>query len=157
MTNEDGYPRQKTVTGPLFDPKPDPRLRPSKRSLGDALRAYRSTAGRELREEELAVAAVILTHEGRDDPISIAMVAEATDLDERTIKGAVETLRQDCRARIGARRERPWGYFMVVDDQDLETAIGPYKRQIQTMVGTLAAMAGERHARDFLRDLLKES
>jgi hypothetical protein len=82
---------------------------------------------------ERVVAEIIWTHQGRTNPISIATLCKSTGRKEREIKGIVEQLVVTHRARIGARREDPAGYFAIVDAEDLAAAVGPYRSQIFAM------------------------
>lgn len=83
--------------------------------------------------KERVIAEMIWRHQGRANPISIAMLSKATGRTEREIKGIVEQLVVTHRMRIGGRRGEPVGYFVVVDLEDLETAVRPYRDQIFAM------------------------
>lgn len=83
--------------------------------------------------KERLVAEMIWVHRGRNNPISIAMLTKATGWNERDIKGIVEQLVVTHRVRIGGRRGDPVGYFVIVDLEDLEMAVRPYRDQIFAM------------------------
>jgi hypothetical protein len=87
--------------------------------------------------EERMIASLIWGYKGRARPISIAKLRELTGYTERQVKGIVEQLVVTHRMRIGARREEPAGYFIIQDQADLDTAVGPYKSQIFSMVRRL--------------------
>ena len=102
--------------------------------------------------KERVVAEMIACHKGRENPISIARLTAATGWDARTVKGIVEQLVVTHRIRIGGRRGEPGGYFMIVDLEDLEAAVRPYRdqifamfRRLRVLMGThaLAEMAGQ--------------
>ena len=82
---------------------------------------------------ERVVAEIIWSHQGRKNPISIATLCASVGKKERDIKGIVEQLVVAHRARIGARREDPAGYFVIDDAEDLAAAVGPYRAQIFAM------------------------
>lgn len=83
--------------------------------------------------KERVVAGLIACHQGRGDPISIAALTAATGWRDREIKGIVEQLVVTHRMRIGGRRGEPVGYFTIVDLEDLEAAVRPYRDQIFAM------------------------
>jgi hypothetical protein len=86
--------------------------------------------------KERVIAEIIWGHQGRGNPISIAMLAKSTGYGEREIKGIVEQLVVTHRMKIGAKRAKradPVGYFVVVDLEDLAAAVGPYRDQIFAM------------------------
>ena len=78
---------------------------------------------------------------GRSSPASIQRLRSLTGRKEREIKAMIERLRCDHRMRIGARRTSPVGYFLIVDAQDAEEALKPYRGQVFTMLRTIRALA----------------
>ena len=81
---------------------------------------------------------------GRECPASIHRLRSLTGKTEREIKATIERLRCDHRMRIGARRTSPVGYFLIVDAQDAEEALKPYRGQVFTMLRTIRALASPR-------------
>jgi hypothetical protein len=95
--------------------------------------------------KERMVAEIVWRHQGRANPISINTLCKSTGYSEREIKGIVEQLVVTHRLRIGGKRGEPVGYFVVVDLEDLEAAVRPYRDQIFAMWRRLAVLM-ERHA-----------
>jgi hypothetical protein len=91
-------------------------------------------------QEEL-IGEAIWKHKGRDRPVPLAQLVELAGVGERTVKGIVESLRDRHRMPIGARREEPFGYFVIVDADDLEIAVQPYRNQILSMWRVFARLA----------------
>jgi hypothetical protein len=99
---------------------------------------------------ERVIAEIIWTHRGRKNPISIDMLSRSVGRDERTVKGVVEQLVVTHGLKIGgSRAEAGGGYFVVVDAEDLEAAVRPYRSQILAMWRRLRVLC-EAHA---LREL----
>jgi len=97
---------------------------------------------------ERVVGAMIWEHQGRANPISLEAVSQATGLDERAVKGIVEQLVVTHRMRIGGKREAPVGYFVVVDAEDQETAVRPFRNQVLAMWRRLRVLAEPRALRE---------
>lgn len=105
---------------------------------------------------EVAIARVIWRHAGWKDPVSIADLIAACgpgELDARRVKKVVEQLRAAHRVPIGSRRELPAGYFRIVDDEDLERAIRPYRAQIFSMLRVVRACVPRSRAAEFFGQL----
>jgi hypothetical protein len=131
--NDDLYTTERAIRGPLFDAGPfdHSEVEPTK--------------------EEGAVAELIWKHQSARNPIAIVLIREATQYDERSIKGVVEQLRTKHRLPIGGRREPPAGYFWINNAADREVAVAPYRKQILTMWNTLRILDSVEHLRE-LRD-----
>ena len=104
-------------------------------------------------QTERLIAAMIWTHKGRENPISIALLAKSTGRSEREIKGIVEQLVVTHRMRIGALRGKTAGYFIVMDAADLEAAVGPYRSQIFSMWRRLRVLLGAHQLRELYGQL----
>jgi hypothetical protein len=122
------------VRGPLFDGP----------AAGDCSAPFAESKVAPDRKER-AIAEMIWAHQGRANPISIATLARATGWTERDIKGIVEQLVVTHRMKIGGKRGEPVGYFIVVDLEDLEAAVRPYRDQIFAMWRRLRVLMS-RHA-----------
>lgn len=83
--------------------------------------------------EERVMAEVIWRHQGRANPISIAVLCKVMGKSERTVKGLKQQLIVTHRMRIGARREPPAGYFVIVDKEDLALTVSAYQGQVIEM------------------------
>ncbi len=105
---------------------------------------------------EALVAGLIWEHAGRANPISIAEIRHRTGLSERKVKDVVEQLRVTHRVPIGARREEPAGYFRIVDAEDREAAVGPYRSQILQMFRVLRVLDEPGRVRELLGQLRLE-
>jgi hypothetical protein len=102
------------------------------------------------------VGGIIWRHKGRADPISIAVLSRATGRTEREIKRVVEQLVVSHRMKIGGSRGEVNGYFVVVDAEDLETAVRPYRNQVISMWRRLRVLADVRTLRELLGQLVIE-
>ncbi len=116
---------------------------------------------------EAALAQVIWEHPGRKRPISIAEIIAHFDskialsdgpdrLTPRMVKEIVEQLRVAHGCPVGAVRGEPGGYYWIMDADDLEAAVRPYREQIKTMWRTLAALESAAKVREFWRELRPE-
>lgn len=123
--------QQRTIAGPLFEANPfeDSPSKPS--------------------PDELLLGSFIWKQKGRANPISIARLRELTSFSERQIKGIVEQLVVTHKLKIGARREEPVGYFMIVDATDQETAVRTFRNQIIAMWRRLRVIDDRRSLREF--------
>ena len=99
---------------------------------------------------EILIAGLIWQHKGRAQPVSIAHLKELTGINERAIKGIVEQLIVSHKMRIGGRREEPAGYYIIEDLGDQQTAVGPYKAQILSMLRRLRVLESREMLREFL-------
>ncbi len=88
-------------------------------------------------DQERRIAALIWQSRGRENPVALADLCKVTSLREREIKAVVERLRVDHGIPIGARRQKPFGYFIVVDAEDARLAVEPYAKQIFSMLRVL--------------------
>jgi hypothetical protein len=99
------------------------------------------------------VAEMIWPHQGSAHPIALKFIAKAIGKTERAVKGIVEQLVVTHRMRIGARREEPVGYFVVVTAEDLDIACKAYESQIFSMWRRLRVLRQPHHLRDLLGQL----
>jgi hypothetical protein len=93
--------------------------------------------------KERVVAGMIWAHPGRAKPIPITALTAATGWNAREIKGIVEQLVVTHRMKIGGRRGEPGGYFRIVDAEDQEAAVRPYRDQIFSMWRRLRVLMGK--------------
>lgn len=105
---------------------------------------------------EALVAGMIWKRAGRRNPISIAEIQRQTNLGERKVKEIVEELRVTHRAAIGASREEPAGYFRIMDAEDREAAVAPYRSQILRMFQVLRVLDDPAGVRELLGQLKLE-
>lgn len=102
---------------------------------------------------EIAVASLIWAHRGRTDPISISQIISilgpGSGWSVREVKDIVFQLRVAHRMKIGAKRTEPFGYFRIVDLEDLETATHTYKAQILEMLRVLRVLETPERMREF--------
>jgi hypothetical protein len=103
--------------------------------------------------KERVVAEMIWAHRGRANPISLEMLTKATGWTERAVKGIVEQLVVTHRIKIGGRRSEPVGYFVVVDLEDQEAAVGPYRDQIFAMWRRLRVLMAPHALREMAGQL----
>jgi len=102
---------------------------------------------------ERVVAEIIWAHQGRGNPISIAMLSKCTGKSDREIKGIVEQLVVTHKMPIGGKRSEPVGYFVIQDAEDLETAVRPYREQIFAMWRRLRVLLEPRALRELYGQL----
>jgi hypothetical protein len=106
--------------------------------------------------DERRVAKLIAPHKGAANPVSIAVIAAATGLGERTVKGLVARLIVTHRMRIGGRREAPVGYFMIESATDLEVAVRPLRNQVIEMWHRLRVLENKHELARLLGQLSLE-
>jgi len=94
------------------------------------------------------VAEIIARHHGRDQAISIAQIANVTQLSPREIKQHVHDLRM-LGLRIGSCRvadsTAAAGYYIVTTHQELIESLRPYQRQVLTEMRLIQQMIGKRY------------
>lgn len=79
---------------------------------------------------------------------------------DRQIKGAVKCLIEQFGIPIGSSRQQPYGYYLVVSDQDAEDAVRPLRNEIFSLLRRIQALSPKSK---FVRelqgqlDLLRES
>lgn len=100
--------------------------------------------------QEKVIAGLVWQHQGRENPVSIAKLCEATGYSERTVKGIVEQLIVMHHIRIGGRRDDKPGYFVVVDRADQQLASLPIRNQIVAMARRLAVIESPEAVRELL-------
>lgn len=128
-----------SIAGPLFDePAVDPFA--GSKVTPDAV--------------EKVVAGLIWQHQGRENPLPLAKLSEVTGRSERDVKAVVEQLVVTHRLRIGARRQMPWGYFVIVDAEDLRVACEPYESQIFAMWRRLRILRSPMEMKELLGQLV---
>ncbi len=135
---QDEFYGSQTVAGPLFEQRD-----PGPFALSRA----------QASPDELLIAGLIWKHKGRANPISLARLRELTNFSERHIKSVVEQLVVTHRIRIGARREEPVGYFVIVDAEDQLTAARTFRNQILAMWRRLKVIDDRRSLVEFLGQL----
>jgi hypothetical protein len=146
-------PVQPTIAGPLFDSNPFDH----------------SPLGQPSSDFENIVAKLIWQHQGRHNPISIERIRANVNLSERAVKGIVSSLRTDHHMPIGAirgasanrgpislREETAVGYFWVIDAEDREIAVAPYRGQILTMWNTLRRLDSPANLRALREEMTVE-
>jgi hypothetical protein len=105
---------------------------------------------------ESLIAEMIYRRKGRTKPISIAEIILDGALDHlsiRTVKDIVHHLRLAHRMPIGSSRQEPYGYYWIVDKEDLEAAVRPYKNQIKKMLAVWRVLEGRERVQEFLGQL----
>jgi len=112
--------------------------------------------------QEAFVAWTIWPRQGRQDPITIAAIIQEARgrvpaLNARQVKQIVQQLRVTHRCPIGARREKPAGYFWIVDAEDLEAGLGPYRAQVIEGWRVLRAIAPREWVQELHGQLTFES
>lgn len=85
-------------------------------------------------DEEHRVAKILERAKGRANAVARKEIERLTGFPERTVKKAVEGLRKDHGWLVGALRVEGGGYFLVVDEEDLKVAFGPYLAQAIDMI-----------------------
>ena len=99
-------------------------------------------------EGEKTISRLIALQRGRANAISIAILCQMTEYTEREIKGIVEQLIVTHGLKIGSSRVKPFGYFMIIDQADLDAAICAYRHQILSMWRRLGALAPAHYLRE---------
>jgi hypothetical protein len=113
--------------------------------------------GLHLEASEKAVLRAIRYQRGLNNAISIAEVQKITDLDPRTIKESVRTLRMSFHIPIGSSKHSTrGGYFLMVTDADRAVWRRDVTDQIRAEVEVLRAADGHLGALEVLGQLQLE-
>ena len=112
--------------------------------------------------QEAFVAWMIWPRRGREHPITIAEIIRGrlgryAPLTARKVKEIVQQLRVTHRCPIGARREKPAGYFWIRDAEDLEAGLGAYRAQVLEGWRVLRAIAPRAWVQELHGQLTLES
>lgn len=114
-----------------------------------------------LSESDKEILRVIAGHKGAANAIRSEDVATQAGLRwseqaRREVAGAVETAVQLFAIPIGGLRVKPYGYFLIVNANDLELAITPLWGEVYAHLRRLRALTGKRLvARMFGQAMLK--
>lgn len=100
---------------------------------------------------------IIWRHKGRKDAISIGALKQRTGMrTDREVKRAVELLVMESGMLIGGWRgsagDQEGGYFVVLDREDLQVAIGAFQAQVATMQKRIRRVESLAKARGILED-----
>ena len=107
----------------------------------------------ELHEQTREILRILAARKGRQQAITAAAIARLLGLapgegSRRVITEAVEHLRR-LRIPVGASKRPPWGYFLIVDADDLR-AIEHLKLEAIQLYVRYAQLAGGQYARELL-------
>jgi len=114
-----------------------------------------------LNEREKEVLRVIAGHKGAANAIRAQEVAQRAGMQweeraRREIAGVVETCVLLFRVPIGGLRMKPYGYFLIVNADDLDLAIGPLWSEVYAHIRRLRALTSKQQvARLFGQAMLK--
>jgi hypothetical protein len=110
-----------------------------------------------LRDEDKAVLKCIRYHRGLKNAINISEIAAQTELNVRTIKGAVRTLRLNFRLPIASSKHgSDGGYYLIVTEEDRGAWVRQALEQIRGELAVLRAVAGHHAGLELLGQLHME-
>lgn len=98
---------------------------------------------------EAKILRVIARHKGAAQAIRSRVVAEEAGMfwnedARRGICKAIETFRLLMKLPIGALRESPYGYFLIVSSHDLELAVQPLAGELYALMRMIRALTSRR-------------
>jgi hypothetical protein len=72
-------------------------------------------------------------------------------LSDRDIKAAVKELVEEGGVPVGSSRSKPFGYFLIVSDEDAEIAVRPLLGELKSIAGRIRKLSPKT---DYVRHLL---
>jgi hypothetical protein len=107
-----------------------------------------------LEDSEKAVLDCLRYRYGIRNAMTIREIQLRTQLDPRTIKQSVRTLRINFRMPIGSwKHADKGGYFIILDDEDRSAWVKDVLDQVRAEVGVLKAAAGRQAGLELLGQL----
>lgn len=95
---------------------------------------------RDMSTIEIKVLNAIKNSASFDLPIQARELRHSLGLSKRTLEEIIESLRVNFRQPIVAKKKRPSGYYLPKTEEEHQTGLAPYKRQILTEQKNLAAI-----------------
>lgn len=95
---------------------------------------------RDMSTIEIKVLNAIKNSASFDLPIQARELRHSLGLSKRTLEEIIESLRVNFRQPIVAKKKRPSGYYLPKTEEERQTGLVPYKRQILTEQKNLAAI-----------------
>ena len=92
--------------------------------------------------EALRLLKLLRWHCGAARAIPLREVAEKLSLGDRELKEMAKVLTEDFGIPVGARRQRPYGYFLCVTAEDLELAAQVYIHELISLARRIRALRG---------------
>lgn len=107
-----------------------------------------------LEADEKSVLECLRFKRGLKDAITIHEIQLRTELDPRTIKQSVRTLRLNFHLPIGSwKNAQRGGYFLIVDEEDRAAWVKDVLDQVRAEIGVLKAAAGRQASLELLGQL----
>lgn len=95
---------------------------------------------RDMSTIEIKVLNAIKNSASFDLPIQARELRHSLGLSKRTLEEIIESLRVNFRQPIVDKKKRPSGYYLPKTEEERQTGLAPYKRQILTEQKNLAAI-----------------
>lgn len=95
---------------------------------------------RDMSTIEIKVLNAIKNSASFDLPIQARELRHSLGLSKRTLEEIIESLQVNFRQPIVAKKKRPSGYYLPKTEEERQTGLAPYKRQILTEQKNLAAI-----------------
>lgn len=95
---------------------------------------------REMTFIECEVYNLILNEGTFENPLHSNFILKETGLSKRGLKDTVESLRVNFGHPIVAKKSKPYGYFLPMNEEERQSGTAPYRRQILTEQKNLAAV-----------------
>ena len=89
-------------------------------------------------------------HKGAEQALPLRTISTRLGMSQRAVKAAVKSLIEDFKLPIGASRQEPYGYFLIVTPEDLKKALGPLAHELESIAVRLDVLAGSRYVVDLL-------
>lgn len=111
-----------------------------------------------LNDQERSVLRALRTRIGRANTITIEELRKIVNLDPRTIKGVVRSLRINFHLPVGSSKHTSdGGYYLMVSQEDRALWVATVTEQIRAEAAVVRAAAGKMEAREMLGQLSLEA
>ena len=143
----------------LFPPTPDEMAGEVDDQIRDLIMGYSGgPLGLTLGTIEKSILRSLRFHRGHENALSIGKLQQDLDVDARTIKQAVRTLRLNYRLPIGSSKQSSGGdYYIMLTPQDVAIWSKDVLDQVRAEVAVLRAAAGDQVGLEILGQLRNEA
>lgn len=95
-------------------------------------------------------------YKGAERTLAISWIQEHLRLAPRAIKAAMKSLVEDFGVPIGASRQEPYGYFLIITPEDLEQALRPLQNEITSLARRVRTLAGAQRVAEIFGQVRAE-
>lgn len=108
---------------------------------------------RKLEKNERAMLELLRSHKGSSNAIQIAQIAPRLNTSDRNVKALAKSLIEDFGARIGASRQEPYGYYLCITADEIDSASRPLESEIRSLARRLRSLRGRARVIEMLGQL----